>query len=589
MNILSYLPKSKRTRQKPKASAARPAPAPAVARDPIPLPGNLRQRLNALRNRHRVVGISTGLAMLLGAISLLFLVQGVSDWWFDLPVIARAGFLLADIAVLGSIYRRHLHFAWRKRLGLAETALLVEKKWPQLQQSIIAAVELSEGKSYSTRGSRQLVDVMFEQARARTVNLNFNEVIPMRALRRWLLWGGAAVLGAGAVAIVAWPSSLTLLERIFLLNVPLPTKTIVVPITRDLMVPVGSDVEISALARGIIPTHGRVTVTYAEGAPQEFPVTVLPDKPATFSFTLRNVQNAFKYSFYLGDGHGPEFTVTAKTPPTATGLECEQIYPDYTGISPRKLAPTELSLLAGSHLKVRAVSTDPLKSAKVILQGVTQTIEATLDASGTHLEADIPIPAKDLTGLSLHLVDQAGVSSANETVYPITLIPDNPPVVKVLQPADDHETITLRAKPVIAFEASDDYGLTRLTINYQLIPPMLAGEEDSRPPSEVQSIPVTIKTAKEGRHYEYVLDVTAQIPAWQEGYTVNYWIEATDNNTATGPGITKTEHKQFGIISPEAKQAEILERLKQNAAEIDTLSNTQQKINNDVGEAIPQK
>jgi len=154
---------------------------------------------------------------------------------------------------------------------------------------------------------------------------------------------------------------------------------------------------------------------------------------------------------------------------------------------------------------------------------------------------------------------------------------------------DDQETITLRAKPVIAFEASDDYGLTKLTFNYQLIPPMVAGETDARPPSDVQTIPIAIKPAKEGRHYEYTLDVAAQTPAWQEGYTVNYWIEATDNNTVTGPGITKTEHKQFGVISVEAKEAEILARLKQNAAEIDSLSGTQQKINNDVEEAIPQK
>jgi len=588
MNFRSFLSRPlAKTKRSPKPAAAKVAPV--VITDPLPLPGNLLHRLNALRRRYRAVGMSKGIAMLLGALSLLLLAQALSDWWFDLPWFARAGFLLADLAVLGTIYRRHLHDAVRRRLNLAETALLVEKKWPLLQQSVIAAVQLTEGRSYSTRGSQQLVDTMLEQARARTTNLNFKEVVPLRAVRKWLLGGGAAVLLAVGTALAAWPSSVALIERIFLLNVPLPTKTIVVPITRDLAIPVGTDVEISAQAQGIIPTHGRVTVTYATGAPQEFPVAVLPDKPATFSFTLHNVQTAFKYSFTLNDGHGPEFTVTAKVPPSVTAIECEQFFPDYTGLPSRKLAPTELALLAGSHLKVRATSTDPLKSAKVVLQGVTQTIDATLDSAGTHIEADIPIPAKDLAGFSLHLVDQSGVSSANETVYPIQIIPDAPPVVKILEPTDDHETITLRAKPVIAFDASDDYGLTSLTIDYQIIPPMIAGAEDAQPPSDVQSIPVKIKTTQEGRHYDYVLDVAAQNPAWKEGDTINYWIEAKDNNTVTGPGVTKTDHQQFGVISVEAKQAEIMDRLKQNAAEIDRLSNAQQKINNDVGEAIPQK
>jgi hypothetical protein len=593
MDLFSYLPKSlarlKPTRLAGKSAKPRAARRPVVVKDPIPLPEDLRRRLNNVRSGYRLVGVITGLAMLVGALSMLLLVQSVSDWWFDLPWAARAGFLLTDVVLLLMLYFRNLDGPLRTRLTMEQTALRVEKKWPQLRQSVIGAVELAAGTANSTRGSRQLVDLMLQEAREKTARLNFREILPLRPLRRWVSAGAGAVLVTAGLAFWAWPSTLPLIERICLLNVPLPTKTIVVPITRDLMVPVGSDVEISAMAQGTIPMHGRVTVTYAEGAPQEFPLTVLPDKPATFSLTLHNVQSAFKYSFHLNDGHGAEFTVSARVPPSVTNLACEQDYPAYTGVAPRKLAPTELSLLAGSHLKVSADSTDPLKSATIVLQGVTQTITATVNAEGNHLEADVPIPAKDLTGFSIHLIDQSGVSSANETIYPIVLVPDNPPAIKIIQPTSDQETITLRAKPVITFEATDDYGLAQLSINYQLIPPMVAGETDSRPPSDVQHIPIKIKPASEGHVYEYVLDVASQSPAWQEGYTVNYWIEATDNNSATGPGVTKTDHKQFGIISLEAKQAEILERLKQNAAEINSLSGSQQKINNDVGEAIPQK
>ena len=580
--------KVRRTQRLARPPAPKAPPRPAKPLPPIPLPADLKQRLVSLRRRYRMVFALTGIFMLLGAVSLLLLAQGLSDWWFDLPWAARAVFLLIDIALIGSIFRRHLHLPLPKKSGLTETALLVEKKWPKLEQSIITAVELAEGKANVTRGSPRLVDLVLQQARARTTNLNFGEVIPTRALRRWMLWGGVLTLGMLVVAGTTWPASLTLLERIFLLNVPLPTKTIVVPITRDLTLPLGSDVEISARAQGIIPTHGRVTITYAEGPPEEFPLTVLPDQPGTFAFTVHNVQQPFKYRFYLNDGHGSEFTVTAKIPPAIATVECTEVYPDYTGLPPQKLPSTGLSLLAGSHLKIKAASTEALKSAAVVLQGVSQQINMTLDDSKTQLEADIPIPAKNLTGFSLHLIDAAGLGSVNETVYPIDLVPDKPPVVKIMEPADEIETITLRAKPVIAFDASDDYGLTQLNLNYQMIPTQAPGE-DIVQPSEVQHIPIKIKTAKEGTHYEYVLDVAAQSPAWHEGWTVNYWIEAVDNNTATGPGITKTERKQFGILSPEAKEAEILARIKQNAADIDDLSDTQQKVSGDVGETIPKK
>ena len=114
--------------------------------------------------------------------------------------------------------------------------------------------------------------------------------------------------------------------------------------------------------------------------------------------------------------------------------------------------------------------------------------------------------------------------------------PDNPPTVKILEPTTDKETITLRAKPGIVFNASDDYGLARLAIKYQISQPTVAGQASTIPPSAVESIPVPLKKAAEGQEYLFILDVGAQKPAWQEGEKVNYWIEAVDNNTATDLG-----------------------------------------------------
>jgi hypothetical protein len=591
MDLLSYLPKSlSKSKRKHQPVKPRPAKAaPVKMEKPLPLPTDLKRRLNGLRSRYRAVALGTGLFMMIAAISLLFLAQTVSDWWFELPWIARAGFLFADLVVLGVIYRAQMDRPLRKRLTMSAAALLAEKKWPQLKQSVLAAVELTEGRPFSTRGSRQLVDIVLQQARARTTNLNFKEVVPARGLRNWAIAAVAALLVSGGTAFLTWLASLALLERVFLINVPLPTKTIVVAITRDLIVPIGTDVEISAKAQGIVPSHGRVTITFAEGAPQEFPVTAVPDKPGVFSLTMHNVQNAFKYSFHLNDGHGPDFSVTAKVPPSLTNLACKQYYPDYTGLPARDLAPTQLSILVGSRLIVTADSADPLKSAKVILQGVNQTIDATLDAAGTHVEADIPIPAANLTGFSIHLVDQAGVNSANDTVFPIILTPDNPPTVKIVDPTGDHETITLRAKRGISFTASDDYGLARLAFKYQVSTPAVAGQAPVGPAPETQSIPISVKKAAEGQDYVFVLDVGAQKPPWQEGEKVTYWIEAVDNNTATGPGIASTDHKEFDIVSIEAKREEIIERIKKNAEEINTISTTQTKINTDVDNAIPQK
>jgi len=554
----------------------------------IPLPPALKKKLLALRRRYRVVNSSVGICMLICAISVLIYAQTVADWEFDLPWAARAVFLMLDLAILYTIFKRHLQKPLGHKLSLSETALMVEKKWPRLGQTVISAVQLADGESGATRGSDQLVDIVLQQAKARTTSLDFNEVVSTKNMRRWFIRAMVATLGALAVGAAAWPASVSLLERLCLLNVPLPTKTIVVSITHDITAPIGSDVEISAKAEGVIPWHGRVIISYDNGAPQEFPLSTRADAPTTFSYTIHNVQRAFKYRFYLNDGHGPEFDVTVKTPPAVTNVEFTEVYPDYTGLPPQPLPATGLSLLAGSHLKIKASSTDALKSAQVVLQGVTQNVEMTVDSAKTGVEADVLIPAKGVTGLSIHLVDEIGLGSANETVYPVDLVPDKAPLLKMTSPEAESETLTIRAKPVIVFEASDDYGLTKLMLNYQTTPPPVAGQE-AGVPSDVQQLPIKVKTSKEGTHYEYVLDAAAQSPAWKEGWTVSYWLEATDNNTATGPGVTKTDHKQFVLVTPEAKEAEILTRIKKNATDIDTLSDTQQKVSKDVQQTIPQK
>ncbi len=553
---------------------------------PLALPGSLFERLQALKRRHRAVGVVRGLAILVSAAVLLLIVQAQCDWWFDLPLFARAAFVVGDVALLGTLYRRHLHPALRRRLTLAQTALLVEKRWPALQQSLIAAVQLAEGRGYSTRGSGQLVTAVLDQARARSTSLDFKEVVPVRALHQGILACGGVLLFAGGAMTAAWPASEALLERIVLLDIPLPTKTVVVPITRDLSVPVGSDVVLRAQAAGIIPEHGRITITYDGEAPQEYSLDVVPGQPGMFRFALKDVQSAFKYRFTLNDGHSPDFTVTAETPPAILSIVCRQTFPSYTRVPPRSLPPSELSLLAGSRLHITATATAPLGSAKIALHGLSQIVDATVSGGGSRFEADIPIPAHQLTGFSIHLAEPSGLGSINETVYPIEIVQDAPPVVKILEPVEDQETITPSAAPFISFDASDDYGLKQLVLCYQIIPPPVAGQESTPMPKQAQLIAIRLKPPDEGSRYDYQLDVAAQRPAWKEGDTIKYWVEATDNNTVTGPGVTRTISKEFSVISVAAKQAEILEHLRQKAKEIDQMYSRQESLNSEVRGAV---
>jgi hypothetical protein len=454
-------------------------------------------------------------------------------------------------------------------LSLAHTALLVERRWPELRQCLITSVELGDGARFSS-GSAELTARVFEWARERLAPLDLTAVAPARRLKRL------------AAVLAAWtsPASGVLLARVWLSTRPLPTKTVVEVLTRDLVVPAGEAVELKARATGVVPARGRLVLWTEKGAAQEVSLSAGAD--GLFTHTVANAQQGFRYAFYLGDGKTPQFTVSVRVPPSVTVLELEQVYPAYTKLPPQQRVPSDLSLLAGSRLKIRVQSSSPLRSAAVLLQGLAENGELKLEVGKAGAGGEVLIPAKDLTGLSVRLMDEAGVKSVNETVYPVTLIPDHPPRVAVSESTEERQTVTLRARPVVEFTASDDFELAKLSVACQLLPPTVAGQEEASPPP-VRYLPVKI----DGTSYRYQFDLSKL--SVTEGWSVSYWIEAEDNNNVTGPGITKTEQKQLAVVTLEEKQAEIFERLKQNADAIDNLSNTQQRISNEVGETIQRK
>jgi hypothetical protein len=549
------------------------------------LPRSLRQPLVNLRRRWRAVALGEAVALLTLTASGLMVAQTALDWWFEIPWAGRLGLLVADAAALGGIYWRWPHQRLRRKLNLANTALLVERQWPELRQCLITAVELGAGAKFASRGSPLLVERVFECARRRLAPLNLSTAAPARWLKRWVTLAALALALTAGLAAWTSPTSGVLVARMLLSTQPLPTKTVVEPLTRDLTLAVGGTVELKARAKGVMPARGRLVVWHEQGGTREF--SLAPDADGVVAHALANVQQGFKYAFYLGDGKSPQFTVAVRVPPVVSALELEQVWPAYTKLPPRKRVPSDLALLAGSRLRARVASSSKLGAATVVLQGLAENAELKLDGGKTAAAGEIAIPAKDLTGLAIRLVDEAGVKSVNETVYPVALLPDHPPQVTVLEPREERLTVTLRARPALSFTANDDFGLARLSVACQLLPPQVAGQEAEAPP--VQYLPMKINAADGGTNYRHQFDLTKLSPALKEGWSVNYWIEAVDNNDVTGPGLTRTEVKQLAIVSPEEKQAEIFERLRQSADAIDNLSNTQQKISHEVGEAIQRK
>lgn len=551
----------------------------------FPLPPPLRRQLDGLRARQLAVAWAEGAALLLATGIALASLQMLCDWWLDLPRPVRAVFLLGDLVVLGWILRGRLVSPWKARLTPATAALRAEKCFPRLRGSLISAVQLSQGDAGARPVSPKLLAALVTHAAGEAGPLDFRKIVPAARAVRIALAGAVFLALAVGIGVLDARRSTVLLRRVALSNEPLPTRTIVVPVTRDLPAPVGGDVELAAKASGELPRAGRVQVVYEGGRRQDFPVASAPGQADTFKLVLPGVRLALTYRFYLGDGHGPVFNVRPIATPAVSSLDAEEIFPAYTGLGKLKRTPANLTLLAGSRLRLRLSSTLPLKSAVIQPQGAGAPVAMKLDAGLRGASAELPIPAKDLTGFSIALVSSEGAPSTADTLYRVEITQDKPPAVRLLLPASERETVTLGAAPAVEFEAVDDFALTRLTFCHQAAPPAAAEAADAARETVRLPFPIDGSPGRQRRAYTWTL--SALTPRPPEGTVITYWIEAADNNTATGPGLTETRRQQFVVVSPAAKREEIQRRIGESSHALKELSDAQRKLGEEVDALLP--
>lgn len=551
---------------------------------PLRLPPVIVKKLKQVSSRQRWVNLAECAALLLALLPALWVLQAAADWGFNLPWSVRLVLFLADLGLAGYLVYRFAFLPLRQPHTLETAALRVEREMPEFRTSLISAVELAAGRPGSTQGSLALVHELISRVGIRLRSLDLaRHVVKTVILRRWSKWAALGLIITLTIGAAYYPNSLVLLRRILLSADPLPTRTVVVTISSDQASVAGADVALSARAQGVIPRSGLVQLVYANGDRQEIPVNASPEDKSVFSVTLKNVQQSFRYRFSLNDGTGETFSVKVSIPPVLESLDITQQYPAYTGLAETAMPTGSLTLLAGSKVRIQARSTQPLGKAIIHLEGVSENVNLQVekpDARSVH--GEFTVPRQGLTGLSIILTNTEGVASQENTIYHVELQEDHPPSVELTSPAGDRLSVLLTARPVLTYSVKDDFAVKKLALKYELTRPASPVGDESK--VETAEIPLPLPT--DGLPQTYTWNLEAQQPVITEGCTLTYWIEATDNNDATGPGIGRSPQKTFSVVSKAEKRAELLEILGEKAAEIEEISNTQKKINDDLDTSI---
>jgi hypothetical protein len=542
----------------------------------------LREKVDSLRRRHVTVLAATGLAMaIVVAIELTALAMFL-DWWLDLPWGVRLVSLAAQVGVLGYILTRFVLLPLWRQPDEDELALMVEKARPEFRSRLIAATQLTRPNALPAGASTSLVNALVAETETLARPCDFRQIVPTDRFKKF----GLMALLIPLIALLGFSAGretcTTLLKRVFLSNIPVPRKTRILVPEGERVVGIGDTVRLEAFVQGMIPAHGKVQVKYRSRRTQDYPLEQNRDNRINFGRTLENVQDSFSYRFSLGDGVSETLEVRAIPRPTVATIDCEQEFPAYARLKPAKRSLGDLSLLAGSLLKVRATATKDLKTASIKLVGVDQELPMAVNPQNAReLTGQFVVPPKGLTGFQLQMLDTEEMQSRDGAIYRVDVIPDKTPIVRITYPERKEELLTRHAMMIIGFDATDDFEIAKVRLKYK-IDTLDSGAEKVVDLDLEGQQPQRIR-----RRHEW--NIGAFTPVLSEGSVIEYWIEAEDANNATGPGIGSTEHQLAKIVSESEKRADLLNRAGDYLGSISDVVADQERLNKSLGLIIRAK
>lgn len=246
-----------------------------------------------------------------------------------------------------------------------------------------------------------------------------------------------------------------------------------------------------------------------------------------------------------GEAAGPPAALS----PIAGDLSITYLYPAYTGLPARTEEGTAGDLRAprGTEVRIAARADRDLEQAFAVVNGAPLRLEA---AGQGHRQLAGGFPLAQPGQWSLRFADARGRTVAQGPARPIEIVADAPPQVTIEAPKQPVLEVDPQGQVPIAWSASDDYGLTEVSLVFQR-----TGAKEER--IVLQSPQGAAKRLR--GVYGWQLAPLQLRP----GDKVSYHLEAKDNDAVDGPQravsatqaikmFSATEHTRESLVRAQA-------------------------------------
>ena len=542
-------------------------------------------KLERTRSTIRTTDLLTALA---GVVAMFFgylLVFVVLDQWVirDGFGIAWRWFLLSILMISTVAW-----LVWKIGIPSFQTvnglfaAKQIENAEPELKSNLLNLIDL---KTSGRPVSPAILKAMERRAAVRLQEVDVTHAIDHRPLVRTayvllvviVLFCLYALLSPKKISNSIWRGLLPAAE------VPLATRTEILSVSPgDVTIPAHTQlVDIQVDLGGEIPQQVLMLYTTADGKFNRQPVELRVESEGQTRFkgqligeNAQGLMQDVSYVIRAGDAESASFRITVEQPPSAEIESIRIEYPQYMKKDPLEYSQNgqidawegaKVVVTAKTNMRVRAGMIQFLDDPQVGPNG--EEIPMSVTSGGRQLQASWTLGLRsDGTFPKYYRIDcrtEDGRRDTAPTIHSLTIRPDLPPDVVLLQPDQDLDAPANATIPLLIQASDPDFELGYLYLN-----------------AEKGGQKILHEIISEGRQPKLLLKqdlVLSKLKA-ATGELIEFWIEAYDNKQPR-PNTRNTPKIKIRVLDPVTKKeadqqlADQTKRVDEKLAEVEQETN----------------
>jgi hypothetical protein len=575
----------------------------------IPLPqlsqltSDVVSRLGKLRRQITTWFWIDGLSKLFWAAIGLLAVDAAIDWFFRMDKPQRAVMLTLIAGLLAYVAYRWLLKPLSATITDDALALEVERRNPQLKESVISALQFAREDNLANKGySPAMIRQTVQRGATASADVNFANVLDAREMRinSMLLMFAAVVIVAALVGTFANPLLATWANRNLLLgDREWPQKTYLVIERAEngkVVFPRGEDwtQRVTVTPESLlVPDNIYIDFRRARGRATQ---TLKKTDERQFETLFASVIEPFEFRARGGDAYTPWIAVELVEQPAVNDLQLEVVPPAYTGLAPQPLPAGRgpYFVLKGSSLRLQGTANKELQRSELVYQTGTQDSTTGKPREGSS-EQRTPLTIADGVKVSgelkpdqiagtqytLQLTDSLGLTSRRPTTFGLRIRPDREPRVRA-RLIGISGMVVPKARIPFSCRVSDDFGLTDLRVKYRW-----TGNDAERPTGEGEFTFDSLENSFAPKSppeigLDEVLELEPREIPTGSGFSFVFVAQDNDNvpddPTDVVPNVGSSAEFLVRVVTEEELRTDLLRREKEQRQEFERLVKSEEDL-----------